>query len=862
MQDTTTHRMPLAGAPLPPGAAEGERAWEVPVPQWPRRIVKILLLASVLLVPILHLPLTPDPLFAKVTLAELAALAGVAIWLVTVFTEKRVTYLSSPINVGLLAVALAVTLSLLLSQDRFGSLFGPDQTGETAAATYSFLIFAFLIPALATRWDLRRLSGALLAAFALATVPVFVSIFGGLVAPAFLQVNPVGTVNALSIVLAAGFAYSFWLLALGDGTVGRLAVVGAWLTALLTFGALILLNSRVAWVGIAAVTAILAALVLSKHRWGAMPRYRLAIAFAVLVVGLVMVFRPPAFPGRFFTPPLEISPSFTATVKIAGQVLGRGEVFGSGPATFLVDFNRYRDRALNLTNAWALRFSHGFSFLTTVAATLGLAGLLAFLWLLVAFLRSLFRVLARAERIPAALGSTVAALVLLAVAWFTYASSFTSNFLFFILLGMFASLAAEGAARPELLPATGAVPISAAADVPPPSWWRRLRIGRGGGRAGAMAPRSLPLREPGLHFIASLLVVLLSALALVAAWFVVSGYLAEVAYARGLRVLNTAGDVAAAQAEFHRARGWNPTEDRFDNALAQLGLIKLQSIIQRSAGGATPELQAEFRDTLTAGAAAAQAAAAANPSEPNNWLILGQLFETVVPFLSGADQASIDAYARARDQDPLNPALPFAQGRVHLTVADLAQLQAAQAQGQAQKRLFEARAQAIEQAKERLRASLELKPDYAQAHFLLAQLAIREDKLDEAISKTEETSRFAAADIGVAFQLGFLYYRANRLDEAKAEFERAVLLNDNYSNARYFLGLIYDRRGDRDAALSQFQKIAALNPGNEEVERIIGNLELGRPALAGIVPPAPAPEARREAPVKERGEDRKPLERR
>ncbi|MEK7090196.1 MAG: hypothetical protein AAB930_01275, partial [Patescibacteria group bacterium] len=60
-----------------------------------------------------------------------------------------------------------------------------------------------------------------------------------------------------------------------------------------------------------------------------------------------------------------------------------------------------------------------------------------------------------------------------------------------------------------------------------------------------------------------------------------------------------------------------------------------------------------------------------------------------------------------------------------------------------------------------------------------------------------------------------------------------------YSNARYFLGLIYDRKGDKPRALGEFGKIAELNPGNNEVKRIIGNLNAGRPALEGIAPPPP-----------------------
>ena len=84
-------------------------------------------------------------------------------------------------------------------------------------------------------------------------------------------------------------------------------------------------------------------------------------------------------------------------------------------------------------------------------------------------------------------------------------------------------------------------------------------------------------------------------------------------------------------------------------------------------------------------------------------------------------------------------------------------------------------------------------------------------------------------------------------------FERTIQLSPNYSNARYFLGLIYDRESEVKAkALEQFLIIAALNPDNDEVKKIITNLRAGRSALFGIVPPAPAPQQRTEAPISEK----------
>ena len=152
--------------------------------------------------------------------------------------------------------------------------------------------------------------------------------------------------------------------------------------------------------------------------------------------------------------------------------------------------------------------------------------------------------------------------------------------------------------------------------------------------------------------------------------------------------------------------------------------------------------------------------------------------------------------------------------------------------------------------------AIQAKQDYAPAHFLLAQTAIRLGNLDAAIQSVENTKLIAPFDIGVAFQLGLLYYQKNDLARAQAEFERAISMNEQYANARYFLGLIYDRKKDRTRALEEFGRIAATNPDNQEIQRIIANVKAGKPALEGIVPPAVPPQQRTDVPVKEQEQRR------
>ena len=217
---------------------------------------------------------------------------------------------------------------------------------------------------------------------------------------------------------------------------------------------------------------------------------------------------------------------------------------------------------------------------------------------------------------------------------------------------------------------------------------------------------------------------------------------------------------------------------------------------------------------------------------------------------------ALSAYDNAAKYDPKNPIYEFNKASVYSAMVDRAQLRLSQSgvQQQAVDAFTKQIADNLENARVSLVKSLQLKPDYPQANYLLAQVLIRQGNLAGAITQVETVKQLAFNDIGVAFQLGVLYYQAGQFDKAEGEFRRAVSINPSYSNARYFLGLLADRRKDTQEALNQFAEIQKFNPDNSEVQRIIKNLQLGKAALDGISPPAPAPTQRKEPPVNDSGQ--------
>ena len=84
------------------------------------------------------------------------------------------------------------------------------------------------------------------------------------------------------------------------------------------------------------------------------------------------------------------------------------------------------------------------------------------------------------------------------------------------------------------------------------------------------------------------------------------------------------------------------------------------------------------------------------------------------------------------------------------------------------------------------------------------------------------------------FQLGLLYYSQDDFVNAARAFERALRITPDYANARYFVGLTYWRLGNRELALESFRIVYETNQENQEVQRIISNMEAGEEPFAHL----------------------------
>lgn len=860
---------------------------------------KIALYVLAALLPLLFVPQPFGIAFGREVVFAVLIMLTVMLWLVAILAAGEIRYVHSPLLYAIGGVAALFGVSTLVSASPFVSAFFSD----VAAERLSWLVLGLLTAVAAGSVLRRREEGGTLllilifsgALSALGTAIQFVSGHSVLTALGLAtgaDANVIGTVNGLALFYAAFFMMTVGLLlsAVSAGWTGRVrGALGA--AALLFLFNLLIINFTASWIALLGASVLLFGLLLldnarmrdmARSRFG--PRHWVAMVLVIFSLTMLMI-QGPVIRGLNASP--EVSPSLSGTLAIGRAVFSEGPrsvFFGSGPGTFGLLWAKYKDASINQTAFWGVRFTQGQSWIATLAPTTGVFGAGAFLVFLAAALIIFLRVLlsggqgeheddgmldegggvfGESESVPGAAGGDALAaplflgFVTLAISAFLYPANPSLVLLFFLVIGVLTFVLAI----PETQEASGefgsGMDGDGAADE---EFAGMISDGAGdslsGGADGlaghgfwSIRERTIRFAAPWAVFAASLVILFLLSLATAGIYREINHVRVALAMGRGIAAANK-GDLDGSLQEFIAADAIEPHDFHGLEALVQIRIAKIQQVIQAAIAG--KNVQQEFQSAVSAGIQDAQRLTTLIPEDPIVWRLQGALYESVIPYIQGSEGFAAGAYQKASEREPLNPQIYTDWGRAGLVFADRIAAAENQAAAKDREQIEQARRQNLEQITQIFQKAIQMKPDFAAAHFLLAQTAIRLGNLDAALKSVENAKAAAPFDIGVAFELGLLYYQKSDLDRAQAEFERAVSINDNYSNARYFLGLIYDRKGDKAKAADQFAKVLRLNPDNEEVRRILANLAAGRPALDGIVPPAPPPEKRKEVPVKQK----------
>lgn len=827
------------------------------------------------MIPVWFLPLPVTLEFGREFTFSLLIIAAFILWLLSLLTQGEMRYRSSLLFWVGGALALTFGISTIFSKVPLVSLtFGDPLSEKFSSLALGLLLMLVASSVCGAGKDVRRILSVLIGASGIAGLIAFFQLAWGVSFLGYItsyaqgsNFNVVGTMNGFALFLAAVFMVTLVLLFSVSKKLMRQKVRYLFIAVCaISMLDLMMIHARNAWIVLLGSLIFFFGLMLMYARGGRSRdveeqairktgldwRYIAVILLIALSVAMLMI-KTPVFGSANI--PAEVSPSFMSTLSIGKHVLNEGPrsfFFGSGSTTFNLDWARYRDPAINQTQFWNVLFAQGFSWISTLLATVGALGLFAFVLFLcmslVIFLRHLL-LFPHEENTPIGMSLFIGFIAMILIA-ILYPSSLTFLLMLFLFAGMLLALLAhpmQESAHHEEPKKIFHVPIAGAEaeferiqrtieGYPQKSgWWD-------------ITSRTVRFESSWLVFTSSLLAIFFLSLG-IAAMYLEVGKLRSALIQQGAVVLFNKGDVDGSIAGFERAATFE--DKNFINyiPLVQARMEKIRGLIQRASGG--NNVQQEFQSTVSSAIQNSQQAISLNPMNPMLWRLQGSLYEMLIPFVPGSENFAFSSYRKAIELDSLNPSFNVDLARAGLIAVDRLTLTIQQSKGSERDQLIQIRINTLQEILTVLQHAVDLKSDLADSHFLATQAALRLGNMQAAIQSAEKAKLAVPFDIGIAFQLGLLYYQSDEVDKSQIEFERTVALNNNYSNARYFLGLIYDHKGDRTRAIAQFEQIETLNPDNQEVKHILANLRADKTALYGIVPPAQAPEKRTAAPVPE-----------
>ena len=389
------------------------------------KIAKASLYLLVFLVPLFFLSLTVNPLqISKQILAVVLVLTAFICYLIRSINTRRLVYPKSWLSLAVLIVLAAVGISAVFSQAPWAGLFGDFLQPDTFLAFSVYALTFFLTAIFFRKEDLAKIGLCFFAGLLPALIFGGLQIFGKFILPWDFSrqtgFNSVGTPFSWGVFLV--FGLTMLVAALTSLRLTKPSKIILSLTAFLTIAVLIILNFQLLWIGLALVMFLLAAVKFAA-------REEMSLPLVIIIISLFFILINQNLPSLVVLPG-EVRPDFPSTLSVLNKVLiGKQVLFGSGPATFSFDYSRFRPVELNQTAFWSMRFQQGFSFLFTLPATLGMAGALAFLFLLFSFIR-------RGLRVSKEKGflAIVAGLSFLIICLFVYPAFFVQ--LFFVFLGL------------------------------------------------------------------------------------------------------------------------------------------------------------------------------------------------------------------------------------------------------------------------------------------------------------------------------------------------------------------------------------------------------------------------------------------
>jgi len=820
------------------------------------KVMNWCLAALVFLVPLFFLPFTSEVReFNKQTLIFLMVMVMLGIWVVRILTTRSVSWVKTSLDYVLLAYVAVYFISSMMSLDKVSSFLGyyGRFSGGFLGLVSLIVLYYIVVNNVRSERVTSKLTSALTLSGCLVMAYSVLQIFGLYILPfSFAKsagFNPIGSLVGLGIFAAAMVVLAQWASLTQATTKVRQGLYGA--TTVLGLVILFMVNAFTAWVVLSLGMIIFLALAMvimssnsqSSQSWVWKP-------LLVLVIGILFVafsFLPGGVNPRNWVRggslPVEIQLSNSATWEMTKNALSVKPVLGFGPGTTGIAFGQIKPESLNQTIVWSLNFDRASSEIANLAIETGLLGLLAFEATAILFLFYAIFFLLKNTVHPGRMQAfgIFAFWVTLYVSHFLYFYTTTTYFLFWVSIAIFMAI----------------------------THWKE------GGEPETSAGFSDSPRTALGWMFASLLML---AILLVGGFYQVSMYVADTAYASGLKELGKKQpDLARASDMFANAVRNNPQRDVYYLAYGQSLVFRAAQEIRKE----QPDL-AQFQSWIRDMIAAGNSATAISPNKASNWAARGQFFsriralnvpgtndlivssaeeavkldnrnpilhvqlaqaytnasETIDPKivtgavdtdgdgLSDENESALGSNARSSDSNS-NGVTDGDEVKAGYNPAGTGRLTSVQMQ-----RYTKVDQDKLRKAEESLKRAISLKANLPDSYILLGRVYEKWGKLEDGRKTLEDGVKAVPNNADIRYELGRMVFNLKDFAGAEKIFKEVVRLVPKHANAHYSLGLVALQKQDRAAALSEFEKTLEITGPNTDIENAIKSLkeQLGQPA--------------------------------
>lgn len=647
-------------------------------------ITSFIVLAVAGLTPILFLNQTTEFYeMPKLVFLIVATVLATGLWIFSWILKGKVQITRTPLDIPLLLLLGIVIVSTYFSASQYQSIYGnfPRVHGSAVSYVIYILLYFVTVSNLKNLLKIKTFLYVLYGSAIVVSVVSLLSFFGIYLPFDFARVanfTPTGsTFSTLALLL---LLIPLPLLSIVSSN--KFMPVPFALVVSILFGVTIaLIGNLPSYITLALVFA-LCYLITMPHK---NPRFRRALPlfvtpFAVVALVLVLAYLP--FPGNTIQQlesahPKEIQLPFSISWKVSASAFRDAPLIGTGPSTYLFNFTSYKPLEFNLLDFWSFNFDTAYNEYLQTWATLGLLGLLALVIVSLVVLNSARRNLSvhSSENesfqalTPAFAISSLVAIVLLAIHVTTLVSMVAMLFTFAVLM------ASQRHIRERVMNLSMGLKASTADD-----------------------------RQFDLLPIIVFVVFLIAAAPVLYRTYTATA--ADYWHRQALLQATQSGNLTYTYLQ--RAETLNPVIDLYRIDMAQTNFALANAIAtQKGPTAENPEGTLTDQDRATIQTLLSQAinegrvAVALSPLSSRNWEVLAAIYRNITGVAQNALTFSLDAYGRAIQRDPLNPALRVSVGGIYY------------------------QAQNYDLAIRFFSDAANLKPDYANAYYNLA-IALRD----------------------------------------------------------------------------------------------------------------------------------------